>query len=856
MSRRNSTNNRFTLFKPRTRETNFLLSVLMTTIRMLFVLVLLIGVSGTGLVVGIARAYVDTAPVLDLTLFDQQSQTSFIYDRDGNLITDFKGTENRIYASIDEMPEMLQNAFIAIEDSRFREHNGVDVKRIIGAFVYNVTGSGTTQGGSTITQQLIKQTILTTEQTYKRKIQEAYLALQLETVYTKDQILEEYLNVIYLGNSSYGVKVAAQDYFGKDLSELTIRECAMLAGLNKNPYGYNPRLNYYSRDKADVTDKRTNDVLAAMYNAGFITEDQYNAALVEKVNVLETSPLASKMYDNAFYVEYAIYDVTTHMLRMYNLEDNSTNRNKMENQLRTGGYHIYTAMDAELQTLAEQTIHDWDGYPSTRNSADAVYRTSNGDGTYTEIIQPQAAAVVIDYHTSEIVAIVGGRDTPTTRKQFNRAYMGLMPVGSSIKPLSVYGPAWDLGSSPGAPVMNMPIRISGWNSERGYPQNYGGGGYTGPESMRTAMTKSHNTSTAQALYTYVGINNSVYYLKQLGVDESHINADGAGLTLGTSGITPVEMAAAFGAIGNKGEYVSPVAFTRVLNSDGSVFLEPSTYQVRQQAFKPSTAWLLVDVLKACASSSGTGSRAEFSDITVAGKTGTNSDYKGVFFAGLTPYYSGAVWIGHDGYKALKSDSTGGKYAAPLWGELMEVLHDAAGYTEDRAIIEDSPESLGLVRVATCGVSGLLATDACYHDVDGYEVQNDYWLDGTQPTQECNMHQSVTLCTETKRRPTEYCPSVATYSRVYIPEGHPLRQADKDVVDDYFSGVTANADLSSIGYCTKHTSDWYYSQWYEPEPEPDYGGDTGEGGDQGNQGDDGDYEEDGDEPDGDSEEAVG
>ena len=386
MSRRNSTNKRFTLFKPRTRETNFLLSVLMTTIRMLFVLVLLIGVSGTGLVVGIARAYVDTAPVLDLTLFDQQSQTSFIYDRDGNLITDFKGTENRIYASIDEMPEMLQNAFIAIEDSRFREHNGVDVKRIIGAFVYNVTGSGTTQGGSTITQQLIKQTILTTEQTYKRKIQEAYLALQLETVYTKDQILEEYLNVIYLGNSSYGVKVAAQDYFGKDLSELTIRECAMLAGLNKNPYGYNPRLNYYSRDKADVTDKRTNDVLAAMYNAGFITEDQYNAALVEKVNVLETSPLASKMYDNAFYVEYAIYDVTTHMLRMYNLEDNSTNRNKMENQLRTGGYHIYTAMDAELQTLAEQTIHDWDGYPSTRNSADAVYRTSNGDGTYTEII--------------------------------------------------------------------------------------------------------------------------------------------------------------------------------------------------------------------------------------------------------------------------------------------------------------------------------------------------------------------------------------------------------------------------------------------------------------------------------------
>lgn len=818
MSRKSSGKKHFSLFKPRVRETNFLLSVLMTTIRMLFVLILLIGVSGTGLVMGMAKAYVDTAPVLDLTQFDQQSQTSFIYDRDGNLITDFKGSENRIPVSIEEIPERLKNAFIAIEDTRFREHNGVDVKRIVGAFVYNFTGSGSTQGGSTITQQLIKQTILTSEQTYKRKIQEAYLALQLETVYTKDQILEEYLNVIYLGNSSYGVKVAAQDYFGKELDELTLRECAMLAGLNKNPYGYNPRLNYYKRDKAEVTDKRTDDVLTAMYNIGFISAEEYRAAMDEKVNVLEVTPLSSKMYDNAYYVEYAIYDVTTHMLRMYNLEDNSVNRRKMEHKLRTGGYRIYTAMDPKLQTAAEKTLHDWEKYPSPRNKADRVYRTSNGDGTYTEVIQPQAAAVVIDYHTSEIVAIVGGRDTPTSRKQFNRTYMGNMPVGSSIKPLSVYGPAWDLGSSPGAPVMNMPIKISGWNSVRGYPQNYGGGGYVGPESMRTALTKSHNTSTAQALYNYVGIDNSVYYLKQLGIDESHINADGAGLSLGTSGITPLEMAAAFGAIGNMGEYVSPVAFTRVLNSDGSVFLESSAYQQRRQAFKPSTAWLLVDVLKDCASSAGTGARARFADMTVAGKTGTNSDYKGVFFAGLTPYYSGAVWIGHDGYKALKSDSTGGKYAAPLWSRLMENLHRAAGYTKDRDIIADSPESLGLVRVKTCGVSGLLPTDSCYHDIDGYEVQNDYWLDGTQPTQQCNMHQSVTLCTETKRRPTEYCPSVSKYSRVYIPEGHPLRLADKAIVDDYFTGVTADAEVSSIKRCNKHTAEWYDSQQYVPEPE--------------------------------------
>ena len=713
MSRRNSTNKRFTLFKPRTRETNFLLSVLMTTIRMLFVLVLLIGVSGTGLVVGIARAYVDTAPVLDLTLFDQQSQTSFIYDRDGNLITDFKGTENRIYASIDEMPEMLQNAFIAIEDSRFREHNGVDVKRIIGAFVYNVTGSGTTQGGSTITQQLIKQTILTTEQTYKRKIQEAYLALQLETVYTKDQILEEYLNVIYLGNSSYGVKVAAQDYFGKDLSELTIRECAMLAGLNKNPYGYNPRLNYYSRDKADVTDKRTNDVLAAMYNAGFITEDQYNAALVEKVNVLETSPLASKMYDNAFYVEYAIYDVTTHMLRMYNLEDNSTNRNKMENQLRTGGYHIYTAMDAELQTLAEQTIHDWDGYPSTRNSADAVYRTSNGDGTYTEIIQPQAAAVVIDYHTSEIVAIVGGRDTPTTRKQFNRAYMGLMPVGSSIKPLSVYGPAWDLGSSPGAPVMNMPIRISGWNSERGYPQNYGGGGYTGPESMRTAMTKSHNTSTAQGAVHVCGYKQLCLLPQATG-----------------RGREPHKCRRRRSYAGHVGHNAG--------RDGGGVRRDRQQGRIRQPGCVHAGAQQRWQRVPGVVDLPGAPAGVQAVDgLAAGGRAQGMRQLVGHRFAGavlrhnrgrqdrhqqrlqgrvLCGAYAVLFGRGVDRPRRLQGAQVGldrRQVCGAAVGRADEVLHDAAGYTEDRAIIEDSPESLGLVRVATCGVSGLLATDACY-----------------------------------------------------------------------------------------------------------------------------------------------
>ena len=235
------------IFKARTKKPNFVLSVAATTIRLSFIIALCVGLALLGAVIGIAKAFVDTAPTLDLAALDAQDKTSFIYDSQGNLITDYKGTEDRIMVSIDEIPEMLQNAFIAVEDARFYEHNGVDVKRIVGALVANFT-SGSTQGGSTITQQLIKQTVLSSEQSYKRKLQEAYLAMELETRYTKKQILESYLNTIFLGGSYYGVRVAAYGYFGKSLDQLTLRECAMLAGLTRSPNYYNPRSNFYTRN--------------------------------------------------------------------------------------------------------------------------------------------------------------------------------------------------------------------------------------------------------------------------------------------------------------------------------------------------------------------------------------------------------------------------------------------------------------------------------------------------------------------------------------------------------------------------------------------------------------------------------
>ena len=776
------------IFKARTKKPNFVLSVAATTIRLSFVLALCVALALLGAVVGIAKAFVATAPTLDLAALDAQDKTSFIYDSQGNLITDYKGTEDRIMVSIDEIPEMLQNAFIAVEDARFYEHNGVDVKRIVGALVANFT-SGSTQGGSTITQQLIKQTVLSSEQSYKRKLQEAYLAMELETRYTKKQILESYLNTIFLGGSYYGVRVAAYGYFGKSLDQLTLRECAMLAGLTRSPNYYNPRSNFYTRNTEgsstpDITNNRTDYVLRQMRENGLITAQQYNAALDRSTaSVLEKSPASTDMYAYPHYVEYAISDVVDTFLDLNGLEDTSANRYTMENKLRTGGYSVYLCLDTEIQEIVEDTLANWSNYPRLRDPSDKVYQSRNSDGTYTEIEQPQAAACVFDYRTGELKAIVGGRYKPTTRKTLNRASSMTMPVGSSIKPLTVYAPAIDLGASPASIAYNMPVPISGWKDSSGkdsWPKNYGGGGYKGPQSFRSALRNSYNTAAAQILMTYVGVSRSVEYLHLMGIPDKNINADPFGLALGSSGLTPVQMAVAFGTIANKGVYQQPLSFSRIVDSNGNVVVDMHQQQDRHQVFKPSTAYLVVDMLKE-AVQSGTGTKAKISSQVVAGKTGTNSDSKGVFFAGMTGWYSGSVWIGHDNYKALSSKATGGNAAAPLWQSFMEKIHKAKNL-DSREIIDGTPSDYNLVRVTTCGVSGQLATDACYNDVNGYKTITDYWSADSVPTAYCSMHKSVSVCTESGLLATDYCPSYSVETRgiVLIPRGHPLY----DSIDAY------------------------------------------------------------------------
>lgn len=791
------------LFRAEKKGRPFFLSVLFSTLKLMLLGGIVLGFAGLGLGVGIIKAYIDTAPVIDVAQLTISDRTSFLYDMNGKLITSIADVEFRDWVDIEEIPDMLQNAFISVEDVRFYKHSGVDFKRLFSAAL-EILGNSNSSGGSTITQQLIKNKILGSQRNYKRKIQEAYLAIKLEKMIPKQDILEAYLNDIYLGGSNYGVRTAAKDYFGKELSELTVRECAMLAGLPQAPYTYDPRKNMYVRDKMDITNSRTDLVLSRMYQAGYITVEQYHAALNENVQILPVSE-QQQMYNMPYFVEYAIYDVTTHMLLARGLPDNTENRVSVENELRTGGYSIYTTVDPFVQSSVQQTLSAWDKYPSLADSSKSVSTEIKDNGTVIETRQPQASAVVMDFKTGELRAIVGGRDEPEFRKSLNRAYQSYTEVGSAIKPLSVYGPALDMGLSTGTIIPNMDGKIPGWNTEKGYPGGSLKNRY-GPVTIRRGVMSSLNVVAARVLMQYVTPEVGGRYMEKLGANMAKINVDGAGLALGTSGLTPIQMTAAYCAIANNGVYQEPISFTKVLDESGKIILDATETRRTERVFKESTAYLLVDMLKD-AVKSGTGTKAKIDNMTVAGKTGTNSDYASVYFSGITPYYCSSVFIGHDfPINKLKSGASGGDYAAPLWQAYMEKIHKGL---PDKEIIDTDPESLGIIKRKICSVSGLLATDACRLDADHKPVTEPFLYEDV-PEQYCDMHVVVSTCKDSGAIATQFCPSdrVTEELKVLVSSENQLFGFDdkylyKAIPNAVRTDYTSDEYLGSMPTCRVH-----------------------------------------------------
>ena len=802
-----------TIFKKRDRRPNFYIGVFLKTINILIVAILMVGIIAFGTVWGIAKAYLETTPTLNTEEIENQSETTYLYDKNGDFLAAYVGNENREWANSDEIPDMLKSAFVSVEDVRFYYHSGIDVKRLVGAAISNFMNESV-QGGSTITQQLIKNTLLSFDQTYKRKIQEAFLAIQLENEYTKDEILVSYLNTIDMGAGNYGVKAAAKDYLNKDLDELTIKECALLAGITQNPYSYNPRRAYYGTGSIERVETRLNLVLNRMYEAGYITKDEYDNALFEPLEIVEKSTVHS-MYAMPYFVEYAIDDVITKLLESRNMKtDDTANRGAVELEIRNNGYRIYTTVDPAVQLAVEESLSTWDKYPSTAKSSDSVITTKNSDGSITEVMQPQAAAVVYDYKTGQLRALVGGRENPDIKKGINRVN-ATMPVGSSIKPLAVYAPALDTGLSPASIVDNIPVPIDGWNTPTGYPAT--SEGTFGPRTLRYGMTNSINILTAHVLLDHVGIERSKEYLIKMGVNPKHINANPAGLALGTSGITPVEMAVAYGCLANEGKYISPISFTLILDKDGNVIYDATQTQETRQAISRSTSYLITDMLQDVVEK-GTGKNARISGMNVGGKTGTNQENRGVYFSGITPYYSAAVWIGHDDYKPLKSNAYASSYAAPLWKDFMSEIHEGL---ENKSIIDASPAELSLVQATVCPVSGLLATENCSKDLSGRALVTDWFTRENVPTNTCDVHRPLSsICAVSNKFATPYCPDeqIIEASPVFLDADSPYFSLSDDLRSKLFpllfpktnasiSSMTPDSPLYSTYYCTIHNATW-------------------------------------------------
>ena len=629
-------------FKPRTKKPNFILSVILTTAKMMFVVALVVGVSLTGALVGVAKAWVETMPALDLSRFDEQAQTSYLYDKNGDLITDFKGTENRVDATYEELPKILINAVIASEDQRFWSHNGVDLRRLLGSIVSNLS-SGGSQGGSTITQQLIKKTFLSDEQTYKRKLQEAYMALELEKQISKEDIITEYLNVVYFGEGAYGIQMAADTYFGKDVSELTLAECASIVAITNNPSRYDPFIS------SEGNARRRHDILYQMYDQGYIDYEEYQRAVAEEPRFVrgENDSYEAPIY--SYYIEVVIDDVLRDLVEKKGLAETAA-----EQLLYHGGYRIYTCLDPAIQSIVDGVYQDTASLPSPYRATDKTF---------------QSAIVIMDPYTGDVKALSGGTGTKTDRFGWNRATDAHRPAGSSIKPLAVYGPAFDLGLITQSTLVNDSASIT-LNGTSWYPRNYGGG-YSGVVTIRTALINSLNTVAAQIMDKLTPAVSYEYLTERMGFQLSKADEDYAPLALGqfTNGVTVREMAQAFTSLVNDGVMNAARTYYLVTDSAGNIILDNRLPQ-SSTVFKANTARQITNILQG-AVNGGTAWEANLGAMPAAGKTGTTSDEYDRWFCGYTPYYVAAVWTGYDMPSYMYFN---GNPATQIWKRIMSAVH--------------------------------------------------------------------------------------------------------------------------------------------------------------------------------------
>ena len=707
----------------------------------------------------------------------------------------YLNSENRIWTDLEDIPKYLQKAAIAIEDKRFEKHHGVDWRGTTRAIVYTLFGKNV-QGGSTITQQLVKNVTGDNEVTVKRKITEIYRALELEKRYEKDEILEAYLNEVFFGQSCYGVVTASRMYFNKDVSDLTLAECASLMGITNNPSMYDPTLSSWTREN---NRERQLTILGAMLEQGKISQEEYDEAKAEDIvfsngftisgkyvgsdgTVTDQEPEEPPADDTespedeeepaikgrySWFTEAMIGDVADALVEKYGItdkvRDNGTTYTAYEqawDMVHGKGYKIYTTQNPKYQKMAEDVCYDLSNIPYTSS-----YTNSAGEQVEDQL---QIALTIVDPTNGYVVAMIGGAGEKQADRVWNWA-VNARQCGSAIKPVSTYAPALDDGTINGASVIDdYPMLLNGdvWPRNANWR-------YQGLTALHTAIAQSLNTCAVRTNLAY-GVDRSYEFLvNKLGFENlTYTDSQQVGnMALGgfEKGVTTEEMAAAYAAFVNEGVYTKPRTFVRVEDANGNVILENEAQST--VAMKNTTAAIINHLLQEAALN-GTGYEAQFSGMHIAGKTGSTNSNKDRYFVGYTPYYSCAVWAGYEHNQRIVAS---GNPCSAIFRKVMSAIHEEL---PDK----DFFSCAGLTSVAVCADSGMLASENCALDVRGSRVYTALVAADNAPTSVCTMHTAPSYTVnmaDSDGNVTTVTGSVLNYQRELI-QGH-----DEIVVEDAF-----------------------------------------------------------------------
>ena len=811
--------------------------------------------AGFAVGIGFVRGAIDAAPSLDIIDVQPQGYASQIYDADGNLMqTLVMEGSNREEVSFDQLPDDLVNAFIAIEDSRFYEHNGIDLKGILRAAYVGITNGRFSEGASTITQQLIKNNVLqggyetNMADKLRRKIQEQFLAVKLEDqLDSKETILEYYLNTINLGGNCLGVQTAANRYFGKNVWELTLSECSVLAATTSNPSRYNP----LTHPKENAVRRKI--VLEKMYEQNFITYDQKNDALDDdvysRIQTVNNTTSGSTVFS---YFTDAVYNQVCDDLQS-KLGYSASQSYKL---LYSGGLQIYSTMDPSIQSIVDEEVNNADNYISSTGSrlleyslnyALTVCHADGSESTYTEndlisyfqsekkqatfaniyaskediyrsvrefkasllisgdsvtsetiipILEPQESVVVMNQSNGQVAAISGGRGEKEGSLTLNRALHCSRQPGSISMILGTFAPAIDsCGATLASTYYDAPY-LSG-NQQ---VLNWWGNPYLGYNNIRQAITYSMNVIGARCLTSLVSDSTAYDYLELFGLGSADLFEASSSLasTSQSYTVTNEMLTAAFASIANDGIYQKPTYYTKVLDRQGNILLESVPSQTR--IIKSSSAALLTSAMEDVISSDSsyyyqygitpTGTLCQVDSMTLAGKSGTTTSGSDVWFIGYSPYYTCGIWSGYDDSKVL---SNGTEYHKTIWQKIMARIHTDLDNKD--FIFTDELESAKI-----CSKSGLLAVDGvCNSSSSNASVYTEYFAPGTAPTSYCDRHYALRICTKSGKSATKYCPGDLVVQRVY------LHIDDSDLS----SGTTTDSDYlapSNLQSCDIHTGD--------------------------------------------------